>query len=541
MASEAKRGFIRITSNYGRLLTTFVLGLLLVRLQLLGVGEDGLALISLLGSTVGLAAMLQAIVSSSMIRELGAAHHGGYRDAFLATYNAAIVLSLLVAGASAVLFTIIWLILPLLRVPEEMMSAARWLVFAKGAETFTVVAIAPAFNMYKITERMVAHNLYTTLGRVSYFAVALVLFGFLGYRDPVQGLILFATISSGVFILTQVTAAALMIIRDRRLVPRLRYATREAAWSIIGVGGWNSLFVLAMQLHFPVDALVMNLAFGLAGNLIWGLATQMTSYVRMLTVGMTEGVEAVAARVSSIGEDREAAVRRLAHQSTRLHGLVAFPAAITMILFAEPLLDLWVGDRIDQTTRAENLAFIATLVRVLSIGLLVRAISDNWQRILYGAGFVKDFALITLAGGLLNPFLAVALIWMLPESIDYTGPAMGYSIIMIVFHFILLPLSAARRLEAGYWQIMSGLWRPLMTTAACTLIYAGAFQFVDRWTLIPLAITLGSFGVAYAVGAVFFILSPQERTRFTKAFGRRLRKPESTGPAQHPPDENPVD
>ena len=37
---------------------------------------------------------------------------------------------------------------------------------------------------------------------------------------------------------------------------------------------------------------------------------------------------------------------------------------------------------------------------------------------------------------------------------------------MIVFHFILLPLSAARRLEAGYWQIMSGLWRPLAITVS---------------------------------------------------------------------------
>lgn len=533
LPSEAKRGFIRITSNYTRLLTTFVLGLFLVRLQLLGLGEDGLALITLLGSTVGLAAMLQVIVASSMVRELGSAHHSNDQAAFLTTYNSALVLSLVIATISAVLFAIIWLILPLLNVPPELLGPARWLVFAKGAETFAVIAMAPAFNMYKITERMVAHNLFTTLGRASYFAVALILFGLLGLRDPARGLTLFAIISSAIFILTQCVGTLLMVIGDRRLLPRPRLATRAATRSIIGVGGWNSLFITAMQLHFPVDALVMNLVFGLRGNLIWGLASQMTSYVRMLTVGMTEGVEAVAARVSTVGTNRAAAVRQLAHQSTRLHGLVAFPAALTVIVFAEPLLNLWIGDRIDQATRAENLAFIATLVRVLSIGLLIRAISDNWQHILYGAGFVKDFALYTLAGGLLNPFLAVALIWILPESIDYTGPAVGYSFIMFVFHFILLPLAAARKLETRYFQLLSGLARPALVTLACAGIYLIAVILIERWTIIPLAITLAIFGLAYGLGALWFILSRAERERITRAIHRR-RTPTTTPPPIEP-------
>ena len=67
MASEAKRGVIRIAANYTRVFTVVVLGLVIVRLLLKGAGNEGWALIVMLGATAGLGSMVQESVRASLI------------------------------------------------------------------------------------------------------------------------------------------------------------------------------------------------------------------------------------------------------------------------------------------------------------------------------------------------------------------------------------------------------------------------------------------------------------------------------------------
>jgi len=93
MASEAKRGVIRLAANYTRVFTVVVLGLVIVRLLLKGAGNDGWALIAMLGATAGMGTMVQESVRTSLIRELGAAYHSGNDDRFRSAYNAALAIS----------------------------------------------------------------------------------------------------------------------------------------------------------------------------------------------------------------------------------------------------------------------------------------------------------------------------------------------------------------------------------------------------------------------------------------------------------------
>ena len=98
----------RIGTNYLRLAISVVLGLAIVPLLIERLGPDAYGLIGLLGSTIGLAALLQDIVRESMVRELGQAYHQS-EELFVQTYNAALLLCLGVAGASVVLFYLVWL------------------------------------------------------------------------------------------------------------------------------------------------------------------------------------------------------------------------------------------------------------------------------------------------------------------------------------------------------------------------------------------------------------------------------------------------
>ncbi len=156
MVSEAKRGLIRIVANYTRVISVVVLGLLLVPMLLQAAGNDGWALIALLGSTIGLASMAQEIVRSSLIRELGSVYHGGDgstgTDQFRQVYNSALAISAVIAGLAVVAFAVLWFVVALLDISNDLLPAARWLVVAKGAETFVLLLLAAPFNMYKVTE-----------------------------------------------------------------------------------------------------------------------------------------------------------------------------------------------------------------------------------------------------------------------------------------------------------------------------------------------------------------------------------------------------
>lgn len=517
MSTEVKRNLIRITSNYARLIATCLIGLAVVRLLLRTLGNDAFAMITLLASTVGFSAMIQEIVSDCMIRELGSAHHRRDPEHFKGVYNSALLLSCLAAVVALLVFVGLLFALPWLEIPEAMVPAGRWLVAARGTYIFFVVLLAPAFNMYVISERMLEANFWNVVTRAcDLTAVALLLWT--PRADVGQDIVRFGLWSSGAALAAQVTAVAIIMASDRRLIPALSNASWDHFKGLLGVGRWNLAVVTAGNLHLRLDAIIMNLAFGLFGNLIFGLAVQATSYVRMIATGMTAGVDAVAARLSTVGH--KDSLNRLVHHSTRLHGLVTFPTAVGMVLLADPFLHIWVGPRIEDP--ASSIPPTVAIIRVLCLGITVRAIADGWVRILYGAGHIRRYAPVVLLGGLINPALATLLVWVLPQGIRFLGPAYSYSLVLLVIHMGVLPAIAAGLLGLSVRDLFAPLVKPLGIALLCAPILLAAQQWVPRWNLFWLAGVAGAYSVVYVVLATAFVLEPHERRRLWDAAARRL-------------------
>ena len=145
-----------------------------------------------------------------------------------------------------------------------------------------------------------------------------------GTLDPVEGLKSYAVISASLFVCVSSFATILMIILDRRLIPRLTRITKAAMRELLHVGGWNAVAVTSLGMHIRIDAILMNLFLGLGGNLIYGFTSQLTSYVRMLGMGVSYGLDAVTTRINIHGGDN--AVQTLCHHITRLNSCIAFPA-----------------------------------------------------------------------------------------------------------------------------------------------------------------------------------------------------------------------
>ena len=419
------------------------------------------------------------------------------------------------------------LLLPLLEIPEPLLPAARLFVAAKAFELFWLIALAPPVNMYVVTERMVEYNLWLIAERAAHLAAA-VYITVTGVTSIGTGIVLYGALSSGLVVLTLVASSVRIALTDRRLVPSPGLANRESLRPLLHIGGWYAAVLVAMSMHLRLGAVIMNLAFGLFGNLIFGLAMTLASYMRMIATGMTTGLDAVTGRLSSSRGDP--AVRQLVHHATRLHGLATFPAAVILLVLAEPLLQLWVGGRVEDPATA--LPPTATLVRVLAIGIAVRSISDGWITVLYGAGYIARYAPVVIIGGIASPLLAVLLLVVLPETVRYTAVAWAFSAVMVVVHGCLVPWIAGRTLGIGGWRLVGALVRPLTVSIAAAPILLLAAWRVQNWTLWHLGATLALFGVVYGLLVVLFVADRHERERFRAAIrgmGRGAGAQENSG------------
>ncbi|MCP3902662.1 MAG: hypothetical protein GY715_03420 [Planctomycetes bacterium] len=520
MASEAQRGLRRIVANYLRLVATLSLGIVLLPYLNDWLGLAAFGLISLVASAGGLAGMFRELSNQSMVRELGAAHHSGDEDDFLAIYNSAFVVSFGAAAVTALTFTGLAFLIGLLNVPPEWVAPARWMVAALGAYSCLLVLVSPAFAMFIAQERFVWFNFWTAAIRASYLAAALILAAGVGLGDDVPAaLIAYGLLSSGLLCTMLLAAVVTVIVLDRRLVPKPRLIRRAAVRRVLHTFGWNSGVHIAMILYERLAMLIMNLAFGVVGNAVFEIAHRLVSYVRMLSSGVTVGLDAVSARVSTAAETLP--LPELLRHSTRVQAVVAIPAGLGVFVLAEPLLRLWIGRHVENPEVTIPLA--VTIAQILTFALTARSIADSWMFIMYGAGHVRRYAPLVLTGGILSPLVGGALLFALPDPVRYNAPAIGYAVVYTVVHFLMLPVIGARCLDVRYRDLFVPLLRPALATALCSpLLIAAQGVYQDSWTLPRIVAVALVFGALYAVATWFIVLDRAERRRFAGAARRRL-------------------
>lgn len=512
---------VRIAANYVRLLTSFTLGLLLVRL-LLGIGEEAFGLIALLGAGTGIASAIKEVVRASMVPELGAAYHsndGRFRE----TYNTALLIGPLAAAVTLAGFTVLAVAIRWIQVPDELVTTARIFVVAKALQTFFTVSLAPTFNMYMVTERMVAHNVWVIIERLSDVFAATIVVVFLKHAGISTQIVSYGVISASLAILSQVSSCGMLLKEDKQFRPALRAASTVSARSLMHSVGWNGVVVLAMNLYLRVDMFIMNIAFGLFGNFVFGLASQLTNYVRLLTMGIVTGVDAVAARLAS--SDHKDRMRRLIHQSTRLQAAIVFPATCLLVLLTEPVIQLWVGARITEPDK--TIPVLATMVRILIIGVSARGLSEGWMRVLAGAGEVRLYAPTMLMVAIANPLVACGCVFWWGGKFELFAPAIVFSCLLLVVHLLYIPTVVARH----YGMNVSDVLTPLVRPAVATLLGFVCLTFVRTIADIGfLSVTL-IFSSVYVVACGAFVLRPLERTAIfdVALFRNRSTKPLAGG------------
>lgn len=536
--SESRKLIVRVFCSYARLFSTLLLGVAVVPLTIAWLGDDAFGLVALLGANIGLAAIFWQIAQRSLVRELGAAYHAG--DGALArAYPAICRLSLYGALLSLGSFGLVVALLPVFNIPEHFERAAFWFVVGQGLQTAGLVLLSPVLNMFVVAERFVGHSVWFVGSRATNIVSVLILGYVLHIEDHAAGLLWLGILWPALSMLSNLVAAWWMVRVDPRLRPTFKRPEPGAVRQVMGTFAWNSGVQVAMNLHELFPPLLLNLLLGTVANAAWGIGFRLVAYIRMVTTGMQFGSDAVSARLSA-GEDPEVArkrLQRLTDVQTRLTALVSLPAAAGVLVYAYPIMHLWVGRQLHDYEQV--MAMALNIARILAVAIAARAVSDTWALVLYGAGHVRAYAPLVITGGVIAPMIAVALVFLLPEDIRYFGPPISFTFAFVGLHLIGIPIVAARCLGLHPSHLILSAGRSLVATlvavgAGLGVLAAGgeihSLAFGAKPTLelgnaiapVTMLLSIGAFSLTYAVLAFALVLNREERARALRPVRRFL-------------------
>jgi O-antigen/teichoic acid export membrane protein len=261
-----------------------------------------------------------------------------------------------------------------------------------------------------------------------------------------------------------------------------------------------SVFMLVLdagyKLNYATDVLVIGSFIGAAAVALWAPAQRLAEMSLRLSNQLNEALFPVV--VDCDASQRDARLRTVFVQGTRLSLATVLPIAGGLAILAHPLLAAWI-DRSFTTT--------ATIVQILALVVIVRVGSSTASVVLKGAGMHKRLTTLVGAMSLANLGLSIALI----PGLGLVGVAVGTLVpVSATAIFGLFP-TACRRVGVSIARmIREALWPALWPAAI-----AGSVLVLTRYRM---PATLAAVALQLVIGAVIYY------ALFALAIGARARR-----------------
>ena len=488
--------FRRILSNYLRMCLSLVLGILLIRVLLL-FGEGVYAAVALTASSIGVAAMLKETMRGATIPELGISYHSKDAAKFDTAYASALVLSAIAGMFGVLVLGIFLLFLGYFSIDESLQAATAYFILSRMAVTFTSIFLSPVVNMMPITGRMVSYNFWLAMERIAEVSSALAVLYFVNLENSAEILIWFGVSSMISMTIVNISAALYAIGGNRQFVPDFSGVSVSRIREVFSSVGWNGAAVASVNLYLRFDVFAVNIFFGVAGTVIFGLASQLAAYTRQVTMGLITGLDAVVSQKSgNLGNDALKGVAELNRRVFELQSISLCGVGIVLLLHSGFIIQLLFGDRLSNA--GEQVPAIAQSFVFLMIGMIARGLSEGWMSILAGSGRIRDYALPVLIGALLNPVLVILCASVLKPESGLLSVSIVFMILNIIFHMIVVPIVTARFLGVGFLEFLSPAFRPALLALVVGII-TYLFQANFPGEMLSLIMSISLVGILFGI------------------------------------------
>jgi O-antigen/teichoic acid export membrane protein len=482
----------QIAQGAGLLVLLVVVTVLARRLTLAELGAYGLV-----ASLAGYLLVLRNSVAASAVRAMAAAVEAGERARM---FSAAAALYAAVGVATGLLIAVVALAIAAFILDGDLAGDARLGGVGLGAVTAAGITASVYLDALRAERRFVrAAGLEIVAVTIQLALMLALIFGGadLGVLIALSGAI---PLFSGLLCAVAVRYLALPFWLSREGV------TRPRVMAIVPTAGW----LLVIEL--------CNLAMYASSRLILGAFRNATS------VGQFEGpvrahnllyalggalavpVVPTASRYVATGDERR--LRELVVRGTRYTLALFVPVCVTLMVLAEPILEVWLGGRY-----GDGAAALAILVSywVLYGGLVVM------PGFLVGAGMARYLArlMCVVAGS------SVALSLALTPALGLEGPALATAIPFVVAFPAILTLGLRAGGGVRLGELARRSWAPAYSLGA---VLAAALVLLriaaDPDTLLAVLAAAVAGVLAYWLAFYAAVLEPGERTLVRGLLGR---------------------
>lgn len=457
--------FLRVSSSYMRMALGFVAGILLIRV-LLRYGDGVFAAFALTASSIGVAEILKESIRGATIPELGISYHSGDRNRFQSSFDSSLLLSLIAGIFGVAVLGLFIVFLDRFDIMFGLEAATAIFIATRMVSVFVAITLSPVINLLPITGRMVPYNGWLAMERVAELTALVVATLFVGPGDGAGLLVAFGYLSM-LTVCSVTIASAIHAAWGSDLArpnwSQLSHARLRQVFSSIG---WNGAAVASVNLYLRFDVFAVNIFFGVAGTVIFGVASQLAAYSKQVTMGLITGLDSVVSKkaAQSSGSSR-GEILQINQLTFKLQCISLFAVGVVLLLHADVVLRFLFGDQLSDPI--VQIPIIAQSFVFLMVGMISRGLSEGWMSVLAGSGRIRDYALPVLLGALLNPVLVVLAAKFFAPSMGLLSVSVIFMLLNIIFHLIAVPAVTARFLEIGFFDFLAPAIGPLLVAVVC--------------------------------------------------------------------------
>ncbi len=287
------------------------------------------------------------------------------------------------------------------------------------------------------------------------------------------------------------------------LAPRRRFIRVTAAKELLGFGLYRFVWIVANQLIFYTDSVVIGLFLGAGAITYYSIAGSLVNYARNIVSLATDTLYPAAARLDT-KRDLEG-LRDLQVFGTSVAILVGFPICAVLIFLGKQFITLWMGQQYSISARY---LVVLMIPQVASMSQYTSAL------ILAAMARHRVLAYIVICEALANLILSIILV----RKFGLIGVAWGTTIPHLISSLFLVPGYTLRTLHMPVLSyVKRGIVRPVLCAVPTAALCYGLSLYVDRpsWALF-VAELLAVVAVAAALSCAVCLTSSQREALISR-------------------------
>jgi O-antigen/teichoic acid export membrane protein len=468
-----------------------VLGLLILPLNVAHLGASAYGLWMLTASVTAYFSVLEFGLSGSLLKFV--AHHRAKKEVNALNETLSTMLCVF-AGAGVMAFAVSGLIAlavdRVFHLAPEQVATARTVLLISGFH----VAVGMTFGVFgAVINGFQRYDLNNVVGTVSSIAAAAVNVTvlLLGY-----GLIGVVAATTAVRLITFLIYRANAYRVFPGLVLRPSAFRPERLRELTSFGMYMLAIDWANRVNFMMDALVIGAFLGTSAVAVWTVGQRLADVTLRLSNQLNDVLFPTI--VDNDAAARNARLRRIFIEATRLSLAAAIPLAGVLILMAAPLIHAWVGPGFDGSV---------AIAQLLAAVVIIRVGTATSTTLLKGAGHHRLVALSSSLCAAANLILSIALV----KPFGIVGVAVGTVVpVSLVALFVIFPAGCRRVGLTIREAVVRAIW-PAAWPALLMVLFVGSTRDWLSGSLTAIAIESMLAGVVYIATFAFFGLDDHDR------------------------------